>query len=154
MKRVVFLSAPNSPQSLIAEALLRHIDSRNFEALRASAGLDAAHPLSIEVMKEIGVEVGQKGHRSVDELRGQKVDFVVTLDEATSAQNCPIAATDVVHWKFENPLNDASDVESQRRRFRVIRDQIAQRLRLFAIVHSRPSSPAQPARAALAGSMQ
>jgi len=126
----------------MAEALLRHIDSRNFEAFSAGTIGQQVHPLSIEVIKEVGIDLGQKTPRVVDEFRNELFDFVITLDEATAMQNT-VTAVETVHWKFDNPLGVSNDPMMQRRSFRTVRDQIAQRLRLFAIVHVRPGIQAQ-----------
>ena len=119
----------------MAEALLRHIDSKNFDAFSADVAGQRVNPLSAEVMKEIGIELGPK--KSLDELRGQLFDFVITLDEVSARQNYATFATETVHWKFENPLLISEDAQAQRRAFQSVRDQIAQRIRLLAIVHAR-----------------
>ena len=119
----------------MAEALLRHIDSTNFAAFSASIAGQRAHPLSVEVMKEIGIDLGPR--KSLDELRGQPFDFVITLDETGARQNYATLAVETVHWKFENPLTVSEDLIAQRRSFQSVRDQIAQRIRLLAIVHAR-----------------
>ena len=135
LKRILFLCATNDSLSLMAEALLRHIDSRNFVACSASIGGQHAHPLSVEVMKEIGIDLGPR--RSLDELRGQSFDLVITLDGTGARQNYSTLATETVYWKFENPLTVSENQQAQLRAFYSVRDQIAQRIRLLAIVHAR-----------------
>jgi protein-tyrosine-phosphatase len=122
----------------MAEALLRHIDSRNFEAFSAGIASQQVHPLSIEVMKEIGVDLTHRIPKTLAELKDEVFDFVITLDGATSGLDHSLTTAETVHWTFENPLAVSSDPELQRRAFRALRDQIAQRLRLFDIVHVRP----------------
>jgi len=46
---------------------------------------------------------------------------------------------EIVHWQFDDPLLEL-DPEKQKRRFRSLRDQIAQRVRLFALVQTRFAS--------------
>ena len=143
MKRVLFLCSPEDPHSLMAEALLRHIDCQNFEAVSAVTLSQPLHPISVEIMKEIGVSLGQTTSKTLDELRGQTFDFVITLDEVTAKQTPFVNSLDTVHWKFESPRAVLDEEETQRRAFRSLRDQIAQRLRLFAIVHTREGVPAK-----------
>jgi protein-tyrosine-phosphatase len=123
----------------MAEALLRLIDSRNFEAFSAGLSCQPVHPLSLEVMNEIGIDLSQKTPRAVEEARDEVFDFVIILDETVPSQQHRLTAAETVHWKFENPLTVSSEPELQRRAFRAVRDQIAQRLRLFVIVHVRPT---------------
>ena len=135
MKRILFLCASNDSLSLMAETLLRHIDSRNFEALSASLTGERVHPLSVEVMKEIGMELNPK--TSFADLPAQRFDFVITLDEVGARENYPSLAPETIHWKFEDPLAASDKTPLQRRAFQSVRDQIAQRIRLLAIVHAR-----------------
>ena len=90
-------------------------------------------------MNEIGVDLSQKIPRAVEEVRDEVFDFVIILDETVASQHHRLTAAETVHWKFENPLTVSSEPELQRRALRAVRDQIAQRLRLFAIVHVRPT---------------
>ena len=122
----------------MAEALLRHIDSINFEAFSAGVTCEQVHPLSIEVMKEIGIDLSSRSPKTVEELKDEVFDFVITFDEITARLDHCLTAADTVHWTFDDPLAVTNDPNLQRRAFRALRDQILQRLRLFAIVHVRP----------------
>jgi protein-tyrosine-phosphatase len=135
LKRILFLCASSDSLSLVAEALLRRIDSRNFEAFSATPAGYRPHPLAVDVMKEIGIDLGSK--ESADDFGEQRFDFVISLDELSARQPNSIVATETVHWKFENPLTVSDDAQVQRRTFQSVRDQIAQRIRLFVIVHAR-----------------
>lgn len=145
-RRVLFLCATDGVLSPMAEAFLQHIDSRNFEAFSASTS-EQVHPLSVDVMKEVGIDLRQRVPKNFDELKDESFDFVITLGEPTLKQYF-VRAGDSLQWKFENPLSVSNELEVQRRAFRSVRDQIAQRLRLFDIVQIRPSSlqkePASP----------
>jgi len=135
----------------MAEALLRHIDSRNFDAFSAGITCQPVHPLSIEMMREIGVDLGTMVPKSIDAIHDETFDFIITLDDATAKLDTHLKAAETVHWKFENPAAASNDIEQQRRAFRAVRDQIAQRLRLFAIVHVRPTHSSERTRIAAAG---
>src|SRR5437868_7036318 len=54
--RVLFLCATNGVQSPMAEALLNRLGSEHFEV--TSAGMDCGemHPLTVEVMRGIGID--------------------------------------------------------------------------------------------------
>jgi len=136
----------------MAEALLTHIDSVHFESFSACVSSQEIHPLSMEVIKEIGVDLKHYGPRNLDELRLETFDFLITLDEACVRHASALHAAETVHWKFENPANASTDHQVLQRAFRSIRDQIAQRLRLFAIVHSRANFASERPRLAEAKS--
>jgi hypothetical protein len=94
-------------------------------------------------MKEIGIDLDHKVTMTVDDLRDETFDFIITLDEVSASLTSLPVAGEIVHWKFDNLATLASNLEVQRRIFRAVRDQIAQRLRLFAIVNVRPNATAE-----------
>ena len=118
--------------------MLRLIDSRNFDAFSAGVSRQDVHPLYKEVMKEIGVDLDHKVTKTVDDLREETFDF---MDDVAARHKGSPAAAEIVHWKFDNLVALPPDREIQRRAFRSVRDQIAHRLRLFAIVNVPPNVP-------------
>jgi protein-tyrosine-phosphatase len=134
--RVLFLCATNGVQSPMAEALLKRADSQHFEV--TSAGMDCGeiHPTAIDVMREISVDLDGKTTTPIRDVQGKNFDFVITLcDRARSS--CPrFGDAEVVHWKFDDPSTQL-DLVKQKRMFQSLRDQIAQRIRLFALVQVR-----------------
>ena len=137
--KVLFLCANNGLYGPIAEALLRRIDSEHFEALSAGISPGGLHPLTVEVMNEIGIDLTQKIPRCFEELTNDTFDYVITLGEKTFHHH-NFHAAETIHWKLDNPIRASNDPEKQLRTFRMVRDQIAQRLRLFVIVHVRPQA--------------
>jgi protein-tyrosine-phosphatase len=137
--RVLFLCATNGVQSPMAEVLLNGLDSEHFEA--TSAGIDPGemHPLTVEVMKEIGFDLERRVTKQTHDGLGLGFDFVITLSDRARA-GCPkFPEAEVVHWQFDDPLA-ALDHMKRKHMFQSLRDQIAQRLRLFALVQVRFAS--------------
>jgi len=144
-RKILFLCETNGLHSPIAEALLARIDSEHFEAISAGTSRGRLHPLAVEVMQEVGIDLTGKIPRRVQELADQKVDYVITLDE--SARTYPNSQhAETIHWKVDDPVAISSEPEKQLRAFRMVRDQIAQRLRLFVIVNVRPHVPSASAK--------
>lgn len=75
--RVLFLCVANSARSQIAEGLLNYYYGDKFESYSAGAKETFVHPLAIEVMKELGIDIS--GHRSklVSEFFGQSFDYAL-----------------------------------------------------------------------------
>jgi arsenate reductase len=137
-KRVLFLCATNGVLSPIAEALLHRIDSENFEAASAGISSGKMHPLTVEVMREVGIELNRKTPRPVKEVLNRNFDFVITVCDRAKVQ-CPVFhGAETVHWQFEDPTAFPVDSERQIRKFRMIRDQLNRRLHLFVLVQVRP----------------
>lgn len=130
-RKVLILCTGNSCRSHMAEGILRQEADDLLEV--CSAGSDPAgyvHPLSVEVMGEIGVDLS--GHRSkhLDEFREAGVDVVITVCDHAQA-SCPVfpGAKEVHHWPFEDPPRAQRPGESGPAAFRRIRDEIR---RVFA----------------------
>ncbi len=104
-QRVLFLCVGNSCRSQIAEGLLRARGGERFEA--HSAGIVASHlrPETVEVMREIGLDVSDQYSKTADVYAGQQFDVVVTTcDEAKEA--CPLfpGARRTIHWSIPDPV--------------------------------------------------
>ena len=94
------------------------------------------HPLAIEVMKEVGIDLEGTVPKRAQDLLNLDFDFVITLcDRARVA--CPeFPKAELVHWRFNDPFVAMEDIK-RKRLFESLRDQIAQRVRLFALVQVR-----------------
>jgi protein-tyrosine-phosphatase len=134
--RVLFLCATNGVQSPMAEALLKGLDSEHFEVTSAGIERGETHPLTIEIMKEAGIDLAERVTKSAHDVADAVFDFVITLCDRARF-DCPIfQKAELIHWRFEDPSGLLDHTELTRV-FRSLRDQIAQRVRLFALVQSR-----------------
>jgi arsenate reductase len=128
--RALVLCTHNSARSQMAEGLLRHLAPERFEVESAGTEATRVHPLAIEAMREIGIDIG--GHRSktLDGFVGQPWDYVITVCDHAN-ERCPLfpGPTQRLHWSFEDP-SAATGTEAERLAiFRRVRDAIAARLR-------------------------
>ena len=137
------MCADNGLHSPMAEAMLNWLDSEHFEATSAGTIYGELHPLTVEVMKEIGIDLGQKTPKSVNQLLSEDFDYVITLGRRALSRDREFPCAEIVHWKFDEP-GGPDDPERQLREMRMIRDQILQRLRLFVLVHFRSQNPSRP----------
>ena len=137
--RVLFLCATNGVQSPIAEALLAAMDPEHFEASSAGIERGEMHPFTVEVMKEINVDLQGRSTRSVDDVRHLSFDIVITLSDRARFLCPKFTRAEVVHWRFDDPLL-VSDCVRQKHMFHVLRDQITQRIRLFTLVYARAAA--------------
>jgi len=128
----------------IAEALLRRIDSEHFEPLSAGVFGGQLHPLSAEVMNEIGIDLSETVSRRAEELTNDEFDYVIRLGDSPSSHHLKFQGAETIHWRVDGLVPSSNDPEKQLRTFRTVRDQIAPRLRLFVIVHVRSQALSQP----------
>jgi len=132
-KRVLILCTGNSCRSQMAEGLWRKLGVGEWES--DSAGSNPAgyvHPLAIEAMREVGIDLSAARSKHVDEFAGQAFDLVITVcDNAREA--CPIfpGAKQTLHWPFDDPAQESGDNEHKLVVFRRVRDEISHRIAAF-----------------------
>lgn len=132
-KRALILCTGNSARSQMAEGLLRKDAGDRFEV--ASAGVDptTVRQEAIEVMSQIGIDISDHRSKSVDEFAGQEFDYVITVCDNAN-ERCPVfpGHTKRIHWSFDDPASAQGDSEARLGVFRRVRDELRDRLRLFA----------------------
>ena len=131
-KKVLFLCTGNSVRSQMAEGLLNALGSGHWEAQSAGIISSYVHPLAIQVMQEIGIDISKKTSKSMDQFIKQRFDYVITLcDEAAKA--CPSfgGRGKRLHWPFEDPAAAAGTTEERLAVFRKIRDGIKKKIEAF-----------------------
>ena len=134
-KRVLFLCTGNSARSQMAEGLLRNLAGNKFDVVSAGTKPKGLHPRSVEVMKEIGIDVSRQASKDLKQFLNQKFDYVITVCDRAK-QQCPIfPGAEPVHWGFDDPAEAPLDKELQT--FRRVRDEILQRLRLFLLANEK-----------------
>jgi arsenate reductase len=123
---VLILCTGNSCRSHLAEGILRAASDGLFVV--ASAGSKPAgyvHPLAIQAMREIGLDIS--GHRSkhLSEFLASRVETVVTVC-GNADQACPMFPGQVnrYHWGFDDPAHAMGTEEEQLTVFRRVRDEI------------------------------
>jgi arsenate reductase len=124
--KVLFLGQQNGIESQMAEAWLNHLQGDLFQA--ESAGLHAGelHPLTIEVMKEVGIELSNKSTQSLLEAlrRGPFFGYVITVSSTSGVKDCPIfpgVATRLV-WTVPDPSGAEGTLAQRLEIFRITRD--------------------------------
>ena len=126
--KVLFICVHNSARSQIAEAWLNQICGQFFEAQSAGLTPGTLHPLAVEVMREVGIDISKKKTRAVFDVfkSGQLFGYVITVCDETSAQKCPIfpGPTKRLHWSFADPAGFSGTHDEKLVRARQIRDEI------------------------------
>ena len=130
-KRVLFLCTGNSARSQMAEGLLRNLADNRFEVVSAGTNPKGLHPRTVEVMKEIGIDVSRQTSKDVKQFLQEKFDYVITVCDR-ARQQCPVfPGAEPIHWGFDDPAE--APAEKQLEAFRRVRNEIQQRLRLFLL---------------------
>ncbi|MFI5371535.1 MAG: arsenate reductase ArsC [Candidatus Eisenbacteria bacterium] len=126
-RRALFLCVHNSARSQMAEGFAHHFAPAGVEVWSAGSEPRHVHPLAVEVMKELGIDITGQHSKRIDEVPWREADTVITLcGEADEA--CPAVAADVRrrHWMLPDPA--ASPEDTRHHAFREVRDEIRWRV--------------------------
>lgn len=125
MSHVLFVCVQNAGRSQMAEALFDTAASGRHEARSAgTAPAEHVHPEIVQVMRELGVDLGEHVPRRLEESDAEWADVVVTMG---CGDACPyIPGKRYVDWELRDPHGLPRD------EVRRIRDEIAERTRALA----------------------
>lgn len=126
----------------MAEGWLRHFAKGAFEVFSAGTHPKGVHPMAIEVMREVGIDISGQTSDSVAQFAGESFDVVVTVCDS-ARENCPVfpGTGRTLHRSFRDPdLPNASEDEL-RAVFREIRDEIGNWARDFVTAEIGTQAP-------------
>ena len=128
-KRVLLLCTANSCRSQMAEGVTNHFFGDKLEAFSAGSQASYVHPLAIEVMKEIDIDISDHRSKNFSEFNGQKFDYVITLCGSAN-ETCLLyfSGTKKIHIGFDDPAQSAGTKDEISREFRRVRDEIREKL--------------------------
>ena len=124
-KRILFVCSHNSARSQMAEAWLRSLAGDRFEVYSAGTEPRGVHPLAIEAMREMGIDLGAHWSKHIDEYRDRPMHVVVTVCDA-AREACPYvpALEQQLHQDFEDPSAATGSDAVRLSTFRRVRDEI------------------------------
>jgi arsenate reductase len=149
---VLFLCTGNSARSLIAEAILSRLGPPRFRASSAgSHPKPAPHPVTIEVLEQLGYDTASLRSKSWEEFAGPDappVDLVVTVCDDAAGEACPIwpGHPATVHWGVPDPAAFRGSDEEVAACFEQTHDRLA--AKIGALVRLDPASLAKESLAA------
>jgi len=114
----------------MAEGLWRQRGGDSWSVVSAgSKPAGFVHPLAVQVMREVGIDLSENKSKSVDEFSEQQFEVVVTVCDQAK-ESCPIfpGAKSLLHWPFEDPAEAEGTDEEKLLVFRKVRDQIQRRI--------------------------
>lgn len=132
---VLFLCTGNSARSILAEALLNKEGTGRFRAFSAgSYPKGRVHPMSLEVLRSLGLETEGLRSKSWDEFAGPAappIDFIFTVCDDAAGEICPIWPGHPMraHWGIEDPARVQG--ERQREAFLTALRYLRRRIELF-----------------------
>lgn len=139
--RVLFVCTHNSARSQMAEGFLRVHGGARFEV--ASAGTEATrvHPMAIQAMEEVGIDLTGHASKTIDAFLGERWDYVITVCDSAN-ERCPIfpGGTTRIHWSFDDPSLATGTEQDRLETFQRVRDKINARIREWLADHENPAT--------------
>jgi ArsR family transcriptional regulator, arsenate/arsenite/antimonite-responsive transcriptional repressor / arsenate reductase (thioredoxin) len=136
--RVLFLCTHNSARSQMAEGIMRYLSGGKVEALSAGSDPSALHPLAVQAMAKMGIDISQQRSKHMVEFAGQSFDYIVTVCDRVR-ESCPTWPDDPkrVHWSFLDPAAVEGSEQERSRAFEQVAFQLMTRLRYLLILIER-----------------
>jgi arsenate reductase (thioredoxin) len=132
--RVLFVCTHHAARSQMAEALLRHYAGERFEVLSAGAMPTRVHPLTRQVLADIGLDPSGLYAKNLDDFFA-KVSIAYAIIVCDQAEDgCPRLypfALQTIHWRFDDPTRTEGSTAERLHAFCTVRDQIDHRLRAW-----------------------
>ncbi len=131
---ILILCTGNSCRSHLAEGILCHALGDGFRV--ASAGSKPAgyvHPLAIQAMAEIGIDISAHHSKHLEEFLNDEVETVITVC-GNADQVCPMFPGQMNrhHWGFDDPAHATGSEDEQLAVFRRVRDEIRRVFEAYA----------------------
>lgn len=129
---VLVLCTGNSCRSQMAEGFLREYAGERFNV--NSAGTEPKgeiHPLAMQVMDEIGIDVSGQHPKGLKEFLGRlPVRYLIIVCDGAD-ESCPRIFPGLVErifWPFDDPARFEGSPEATLIEFRMVRDEIRDRI--------------------------
>jgi arsenate reductase len=128
-RSVLFLCVANSARSQMAEGLARQLFGSRTTVQSAGSAPSRVNPYAVEVMAELGIDLGAHQSKSVQSIDPATVDTVITL---CAEEVCPafLGQARRLHWPIPDPASQDPSVSRDELllRFRAARDTLKERL--------------------------
>ena len=129
-EKIIFICTGNACRSQIAEGIMRHLVGNKHDVFSAGSHPTLVHPISIKVMKEIGIDISSHTSDPISHFLSENMNIVITVcDNADKV--CPVFPGKVerIHWGIEDPFKGWTSDSNDLVNFRKTRDDLAKRIK-------------------------
>ena len=129
-EKIIFICTGNACRSQIAEGIMRHLAGNKYDVFSAGSHPTLVHPISIKVMKEIGIDISSHTSDPISHFLSENMNIVITVcDNADKV--CPVFPGKVehIHWSIEDPFKGWTSDSDDLVNFRKTRDDLASRIK-------------------------
>ncbi len=130
---ILFSCTMNSVRSPMAEGIMKFLHGHHVYIDSAGVRQGEIDGFTIAVMDEIGIDMTKHKSKTFDDLEDDYFDLVITLSpeaQHRAMELTRIMACDVLFWNTLDPsIVAGEDRESKLAAFRMVRDQLMERLK-------------------------
>lgn len=131
MVRVLFVCLQNAGRSQMSQTLFERVVQGRHESRSAGTRpAERVHPVVVEAMREVGIDVSQRRPQKLTDELAQWADLVVTMG---CGDECPyVPGTRYIDWDLPDPADQPLDD------VRKTRDEIGRRVRELSLLLDQP----------------
>ena len=123
-KKVLFICTHNSTRSQMAEGFLNALYEDRYKGFSAGIEPTQVNPYAVRVMAEIGIDISTHHSKSIEEFRGEKFNYVVTVCNYAK-EVCPFFTGDkILHKDFKDPSGLKGNENEILEEIRRVRDEV------------------------------
>jgi protein-tyrosine-phosphatase len=137
---ILFACTMNSVRSPMAAAIMKHLFGKFVYVDSAGVRAGALDPMAVEVMEEIGIEIGKYHPKRFEDMVDSSFDLCVTLSPEAQHRATDLAHTSAIEIEYW-PTMDPTLVEGSREQrldaYRAVRDNFLRKIsERFGIQHA------------------
>jgi protein-tyrosine-phosphatase len=129
---VLFACTMNSVRSPMAAGIMRHLFGKFVYVESAGTRAGELDPFAVEVMDEIGIEIGTYKPKRFEDLEDGSFDLVITLSpeaQHTAIELTRTSAVEIEYWPTHDPTAIEGAREQRLEAYRSVRDELLRRIR-------------------------
>ena len=129
-EKIIFICTGNACRSQIAEGVMRKLAGDKFDVFSAGSHPSLVHPMSIKVMKEIGIDITPHTSDPILNFLSKNINIVVTVCE-NADRECPVFPEKVerIHWSIKDPFKGWNSHPDGLVNFRKTREDLTVRIK-------------------------
>jgi len=129
---VLFACTHNAVRSPMAEGLLKHLLGHRIYVDSVGVHEGEVDPFAVQVMDEIGIDIGRHRPKTFDDLEDESYDVVISLSpeaQHRAVEMTRVMACDVVFWNTFDPTIVEASRDTRLAAYRQVRDQLMARIK-------------------------
>lgn len=127
----LFACTLNAVRSPMAAAIMRHLFGKFVYVESAGARAGELDPMAVEVMEEVGIEIGKHKPKRFEDLEDASFDLIITLSPEAHHKAMELTRTmsvTVEYWPTQDPTAFEGSRSQRLDSYRAVRDELMQRI--------------------------